>query len=115
MLRETRNRKHPKRRKKARKADRKIKTIARRLVRKLERRLPEQTLEQYREELDLFQKILSQKRTGKDKIYNLSSINNISFFCNETDREYKDQDLRLQTFKEGHRLAEKSKGQEIKR
>lgn len=54
---------------KARKADRKIKTIAGRLVRELERLLPID--DKQREFLVLFQKILSQKKNDKDKIYSI--------------------------------------------
>jgi len=71
LLRETHNRKHPKRRNKARKADRKLKTIAGRLIRELERSLSEDRALKYKEQLVLFQKILDQKRTDKDKIYSI--------------------------------------------
>ena len=71
LLRETHNRKHPKRRKKALKADRKLKTIASRLVRELERKLSLENLESYQEELDLYHQILNQKRTDKDIIYSI--------------------------------------------
>lgn len=62
-------RSNPKNKSKARKADRKIKTIAGRLVRELERKLPAD--DKHRESLTLFQKILSQKRKDKDKIYSI--------------------------------------------
>lgn len=71
LLRDTHNRKHPKRRKKARSADRKLKTIAGRLIRELERSLPKTTLPNYQEQLLTFQKILNQKRNDKDKIYSI--------------------------------------------
>jgi len=71
LLRETHNRKHPKRIKKALKADRKLKTIASRLVRELERKLSLENLESYQEELDLYHQILNQKRTDKNKIYSI--------------------------------------------
>lgn len=64
-------RSHPKRRKKAHAAARKIKTIAGRMTRELERGMrPEQT-EGYRELLLTFNKILSQQRDSKDKIYSI--------------------------------------------
>jgi len=69
LLRETHNRKHPKRRKKARSAERKLKTIADRLIHELKRSLSKEALEKYQEQLATFQKILDQKRTHKDKIY----------------------------------------------
>jgi IS5 family transposase len=68
LLRDTHNRKHPKRRNKALKADRKLKTIAGRLVRELERTLEASTLKRYEKELNLYHQILQQKRTDKDKI-----------------------------------------------
>lgn len=71
LLRDTHNRKHPKRRKKALKADRKLKTIAGRLVRELERTLEPSTLKCYENELNLYHRILQQKRTDKDKIYSI--------------------------------------------
>jgi transposase, IS5 family len=71
LLRETHNRKHPKRLKKAKKADTKLKTIAGRLLRELERELPEHALQTYRKELELYYRILNQKRTDKNKIYSI--------------------------------------------
>jgi IS5 family transposase len=71
LLRDTHNRKHLKRRKKALKADRKLKTIAGRLVRELERILEPSTLKYYEKELNLYHRILQQKRTDKDKIYSI--------------------------------------------
>lgn len=71
LLRDTHNRKHPKRNKKAKKADAKLKTIAGRLLRELERELPKQILETYREPFNLYYRILHQKRTDKDKIYSI--------------------------------------------
>ena len=65
------NRTHPKRRKKAKKADAKLKTIAGRLLRELKRSLSEKKIAQYKEELNLYWKVLNQKRTDKDKIYSL--------------------------------------------
>jgi transposase, IS5 family len=62
-------RNHPKNKAKAIKADRKVKTIAGRLVRELERNLPPNTT--HLEDLELFKKILAQKRTDKNKIYSL--------------------------------------------
>ena len=55
----------------ARKASKKIKTIAGRLTRELERRLTPQSLQQWGSELQLFQKVLSQKKEDTGKIYSL--------------------------------------------
>ena len=55
----------------ARKASKKIKTIAGRLTRELERKLTPQSLQKWGSELQLFQKVLSQKKEGSKKIYSL--------------------------------------------
>jgi IS5 family transposase len=62
---------HPRRRKKANKARRKLKTIAGRLVREMERKLSPSSNEQYQHDMDLFKRVLSQKRNDSDKIYSL--------------------------------------------
>jgi IS5 family transposase len=62
-------RNHPQNKSKARKADRKIKTIAGRLVRELERNLPAGS--KYQTNLELFKKVLAQKRNDSNKIYSL--------------------------------------------
>lgn len=62
-------RNHPKTGSKARKADRKIKTIAGRLVREMERKLP--ACHPYITKLELFKRVLAQKRDDKQKIYSL--------------------------------------------
>lgn len=71
LVRETYNRKHPKRRKKALKADRKLKIIAGRLLRELQRELPKDKLEFHQKELDFYHQVLQQKRTDKNKIYSI--------------------------------------------
>lgn len=64
-------RKSEKHQKIARKADRKIKTIAGRLVRELERKLSANKLSEYSSTIELFKKVLSQKRNDKNKVYSL--------------------------------------------
>lgn len=71
LLRDTHNRKHPRRVKKAKKADKKLKTIAGRLIRELERELVPEILAHYKAELDLYKGVLEQKRKDKNKIYSL--------------------------------------------
>ena len=66
---EQRFRNHPKNHGKARKADRKVKTIAGRLVRELERNLEPNS--EYETELELFKRVLTQKKDDKHKIYSL--------------------------------------------
>ena len=56
---------------KARKASKKIKTIAGRLTRELGRKLTVKGMEKYGTELELFHRVLNQKRTDSDKIYSL--------------------------------------------
>lgn len=62
-------RNHPKNKGKAKKADKKIKTIAGRLVRELERNLPPASI--YQNTIELFKRVLHQKREDKNKIYSL--------------------------------------------
>jgi transposase, IS5 family len=64
-------RKSKKQQKLSRKADRKVKTIAGRLVRELERKLLADRLSEYSSEIELFKKVLSQKRQDKNKVYSL--------------------------------------------
>lgn len=66
-----RGRSRPKTHKKAVKATKKLKTIAGRLVRELHRKLPEEILNKYIEKLDIFQRVLDQKRSDKNKVYSL--------------------------------------------
>ena len=56
---------------KARRASKKIKTIAGRLVRELKRKLPSTILNKYAMDLELFGKVLLQKRSDNNKIYSL--------------------------------------------
>jgi len=57
--------------KQARKARKKIKTIAGRLVREIIRNLDEQKLLQHQAQLNIYQKLLLQKRGDSNKIYSL--------------------------------------------
>lgn len=57
--------------KSARKASKKIKTISGVLVRELQRKLPANALNKHGNKLELFEKILSQKRSDSNKIYSL--------------------------------------------
>ena len=69
LSRDQRFRNHPKNKAKAKKADKKVRTIAGRLVRELERNLPPNS--KHLIDLELFKKVLAQKRTDKNKIYSL--------------------------------------------
>lgn len=68
LLLEQRFRNHPKNKGRARKADRRVKTIAGRLVRELERKL---TPDLHQNTLELFKKVLLQKKSDSNKIYSL--------------------------------------------
>jgi IS5 family transposase len=74
LMKAVHNRSHPKRAKQARKAERKLRTIAGRLVRELRRKLSSEALENLSAELDLFDRVLSQKRHDKNKIYSLHEL-----------------------------------------
>ena len=68
LLMDQRFRNHPKNKGKARKADKKVKTIAGRLVRELDRKLAPG---EHQSVLELFKKVLAQKKTDSNKIYSL--------------------------------------------
>jgi IS5 family transposase len=67
LVRDSYNSNHPKRKKKAQKAHRKIKTIAGRVVREIERNVGDK----YNEKLEIFKRIISQKRNDTEKIYSI--------------------------------------------
>ena len=62
---------HPKRKKKATMARKKLRTIGKRVVRELERKLPEAIKNSYKNEFTNYNKVLTQERNSKDKIYSL--------------------------------------------
>lgn len=70
----------------ARKASKKIKTIAGRLTREIQRKLSEEGLKRWGNELCLFEKVLKQKKSDKDKIY---SIHEPNVKCYSKGKEYK--------------------------
>ena len=71
LLRATYNSEHPKRHKKAVAAMRKLRTIAGRQVRELERLMTEDQRAMHEEELGIYNRILSQTRHSKDKVYSI--------------------------------------------
>jgi len=77
-------RNHPRNKWKARKADRKEKTIAGRLVRELERNLLPNS--RYQSQIDLFKRILSQKKSDTNKIY---SVHEPDVQCISKGKEHK--------------------------
>jgi IS5 family transposase len=84
MLQRFRN--HPKNKKKAIKAEKKLKTIAGRVVRELERKLTGEQKDKYERKLSIFNKILTQKKTDKEKIY---SIHEPEVYCVSKGKEHK--------------------------
>lgn len=79
-------RNHPKNKKKAYASARKLKTIAGRMVREIERKLTEEKKEKYKAKIEIFNKILSQKRNDKEKIY---SIHEPKVYCVSKGKEHK--------------------------
>jgi len=77
---------NPKGKKKARKSARKLKTIAGRLTRELKRKLSKESILKYEEELKIFEKVLSQKKEDKDKIY---SLHEPSVYCMSKGKAHK--------------------------
>lgn len=77
---------NPKGKKKARKSAKKLKTIAGRLTRELKRKLSEESLLKYEPELKIFDKVLTQKKTDKDKIY---SLHEPSVYCMSKGKAHK--------------------------
>lgn len=62
---------HPKRKKKAFMARKKLRTIGKRVVRELDRELPEWAKKRYESEFVTYNKVLTQERNSKEKIYSL--------------------------------------------
>jgi len=68
------NSKSPKKAKERARARKKIKTIAGRLVRELRRKLSAEGLAKHLENIEIFEKVLAQKKDDKDKIYSLHAL-----------------------------------------
>lgn len=78
---------HPKNKKTANAAARKLKTIAGRVVRELERKLTTEAQKQkYAEKLELYNRILGQKKNDKEKVY---SIHEPKAYCISKGKEHK--------------------------
>ena len=71
LLRTIRFSKGKKTAKKKKKATKRLKTIAGDLVRELGRKLSDDAIARYRDELDLFERVLSQEKGTKNKVYSL--------------------------------------------
>jgi len=83
---EQRFKRNPKSYRKAIRAQKKIHTIAWRLVRELNRKLPLERQVRYREDLDLFARVLSQKKADNNKVYSLHEPN---VYCVSKGKEHK--------------------------
>lgn len=70
---EQRFRNHPRNKGKAGKADKKVRTIAGRLVRDVERK-PGAGVDVYRDELELYKRVLARKKKDRDKVYSLHEV-----------------------------------------
>ena len=70
----TANSKSPKMARTRKSARRKIKTIAGRLVRELRRKLSETALAKHLENIEIFERVLTQKKDDKNKIYSLHAL-----------------------------------------
>ena len=68
------NAKSPRAFKKAKKARKKIKTIAGRVVREIKRKLNSEQLDKYKEIIEIYERVLEQKRLDKNKIYSLHAV-----------------------------------------
>lgn len=79
---------HPKRRKEARAAQRKLTTIAGRLTREIERKLPAERLSIYLPDIVLFNKVLLQRKTDKNKIYSLHEPHTSCIAKGKSHKEY---------------------------
>lgn len=71
LVRDTYNGKHPSRAKQARKAQAKLKTIAMRLIRELTRNFNAEQLAFYQPQMDLYTRVVNQKKDDKNKIYSI--------------------------------------------
>jgi IS5 family transposase len=71
LKRDTRFATHPKNRRRARYAVKRLKTISGRLLREIERKMRVDQLQSHVDQLSLYQRMLSQKRQDKNKLYSL--------------------------------------------
>ena len=81
-----RGRNNIKTKKTALKAARRLKTISGRLLRELQRKLPAERLQDYEGKLAIFEKVLSQQRDSKNKIY---SIHEPHVYCVAKGKDHK--------------------------
>jgi IS5 family transposase len=71
LLRDSFNSNHPKRTKKANKAKKRAKTIANKLLRELDRKMTESQKALHQDNIELYKRVVNQKKDDKDKIYSI--------------------------------------------
>ena len=71
LVKSTYNGNHPKRSKQAKKAKRRLKTIANKMLRELDRKMSESQREVYKNDIELYKRVVNQQKDDKDKIYSL--------------------------------------------
>lgn len=84
----TANSKSPKMANKRRRAKRQIKTIARRLVRELRRKLSAEGLAKHLGNIEIFERVLAQKKEDKNKIYSLHALEVACIAKGKTHKKY---------------------------
>lgn len=77
---------HPRNRKKARRAVKRLKTISGRLLREIQRQLNEAQQQKHQKTLRLYQRVLKQKRSDKNKIY---SLHEPHIYCMSKGKDHK--------------------------
>ena len=78
----------PNQKKQSKKAVKSLKTIAGRLVRELRRKLDESQLKKHQKDLDLFERVLTQKRGDKNKIYSLHEADVVCISKGKSHKKY---------------------------
>jgi IS5 family transposase len=86
LMMEQRFRNHPKNKRRAIKASKKMKTIAGRLVRELQRNFSSESYKKYEKKLEIFERIINQKREDKNKLY---SLHELEVYCISKGKEHK--------------------------
>jgi IS5 family transposase len=71
LVKDTYNGQHPKRSKQAKKANKRLKTIANKMLRELETKMTEPQKNFYRDDIELYKRVVNQQKNDKDKIYSI--------------------------------------------
>jgi IS5 family transposase len=81
-------RQHPSNYKKARKASKRLKTIAGTLIRELQRKLPNEIIKEEAENFGLYERVLKQQKSDKNKIYSLHEPHIYCMSKGKADKKY---------------------------